>query len=671
MGLRVTTSLSVLLILLLMVSAWAFNPAPYDTVTIYELQYVADPATDDFSPRVGDTVVVKGQVMTYPRDLWVGARWAVYIVDPDSFPNPWSGFFVIQHDTFVTETAFQFVEPGWICYFTGVVAEYNGFSQIALLTNPPVPIEVVSTDNPFPNPVVLTAADLEGKAAAEKWESMWVRVENASVVNNNVPGNWASITDASGGLTYMGEYFNWFRDRLLAGTYMWPVAGTRLNVNGFVRDEPAGFSVNPRTDADLEILSNPPVITDVTRMPAAPTSQDAVTVTAVITDNGTVDQAQLWYSVNWGNFQSVNMTANVDTFSADIPAQADGAFVRYFVTAVDNEGDFSQMPGDTSQASGSIYFYVVRDQGVSIKDLQYHWGYALDASGYEGYEVTVRGVVTTDSTDFYNRYYIQEKDSAWYGIQVYDPANTVMKGDLIEVTGTVQEYFGVTRIGNVTSVTVVTAGVGEPTPVTVTTGEVATGGANAEAYESVLIQVQNVTVTDPFPDAPRNFGEFVVDDGSGGVRVDDYSMAFEGNIDSTFKQGDTIGKLIALGYYSFGNYKLIPRDTNDVIDHVTSIDDADQLVAETFSLSQNYPNPFNPSTRIQYSVARAGKYQVVVFNVLGQRVKTLFNGFLPVGRYTITWNGVDEAGNPVSSGIYFYSLIGKDVQLTRKMILLK
>ncbi len=671
MGFRVTTLMGVLLVMLLMASAWALNPAPYDTVSIYELQFVPDPATNDQSPRFGDTVVVKGQVMTYPRDLWVGARWAVYIVDPDSFPNPWSGFFVIQHDTFVTETAFQFVEPGWICYFTGVVDEYNGFSQIALITNPPIPIEVVSTDNPFPNPVVLTAADLETKASAEQWESMWVRIENASVVNNNVPGNWASITDASGGLTYMGEYFNWFRDRLLGGTYMWPVAGTRLNVNGFIRDEPAGFSVNPRTDADLEILSNPPVISDVVRTPAAPTSQDAVSVSAVITDNGTVDQAQLWYSVNWGDFQSVAMTANADTFSADIPAQADGALVRYFITAVDNEGDFSQMPGDTSMASGSIYFYVVRDQGVTIKDLQYNWGYALDASGYEGYEVTVRGVVTTDSTNFYNRYYIQEKDSAWYGIQVYDPVHTVAEGDLVEVTGTVQEYFGVTRLSDVTSVNVVTAGVGVPTPVTVTTGEVATGGENAEAYESVLIQVENVAVTDPFPDAPRNFGEFVVDDGTGGVRVDDYSMAFEGNSDSTFKEGDTIQKLIALGYYSFGNYKLIPRDSNDVVGHVTSIDDADPSIAETFSLSQNYPNPFNPSTRIQYSVARAGKYEVIVFNVLGQRVKTLFNGYLPAGRYTATWNGVDEAGNPVSSGIYFYTLKGKDVQLTRKMILLK
>lgn len=658
------------LLTFLLLTCGLFASAPYDTLTIKQLQYVPDPVSNDLSPFLGDTVVVRGLVMHGPRELWVGARWAVHIVDPDSFPNPWSGFFIIQHDTFAVNTNLGFLEPGMICYFTGVVDEFNNFSQMFLLTDPNflVPVDIESAGNPLPDPVVLTAADIETRASAEQWESMWTRLENVTVVNNNVPGNWASVTDASGGTAFMGEYFLWFNSRLNAGTYTWPPPGTRLNVNGFVRDEPSGYTTNPRTDADIEILTNPPVISDVMRNPGVPTSADNVTVSATIVDNGTVSQATLKYSVDWGPFQDMVMSANADTFSADIPAQSDGAFVRYFITAVDNEGDFTQLPGDTSN---SIYFYVVRDAGLSIKDVQYTYGYPSDDSGYEGYQVTLQGVVTTDSSDFVGEYYIEEKDSAWYGMWVRDPANTFLKGDLIEVTGTVEERFGVTRITDVTSAQVLTPGVGVFNPVPVTTGEVGTGGANAEAYESVLIQVENVTVTNPFPDAPSNFGEFEVDDGSGPVRVDDASDAFRGNQDSLFALNDQIGKIIALGYYSFGNYKLIPRDSSDIIDHVTSIGDKPSTVPVAFRLAQNFPNPFNPVTEIRFSVPKSGKYTLEIFNVLGQKIVTLSSAFHPAGNYSVKWNGTDTFGNRVGSGIYFYNLRGNGVNLTKKMILLK
>ncbi|NIX01139.1 MAG: hypothetical protein GWN13_23450, partial [Phycisphaerae bacterium] len=132
------------------------------------------------------------------------------------------------------------------------------------------------------------------------------------------------------------------------------------------------------------------------------------------------------------------------------------------------------------------------------------------------------------------------------------------------VTGVIEENFNVTRL-NVTSSSLVTAGVGEYAPILVTTGEVTTGGANAEAYESVLVQVSNVTVTDPFPDGYPGFGEFEVDDGTGGVRVDDLSSAYSGQgADTTYPLGVQIDYIIALGYYSFGNAKIIPRDSLDV-----------------------------------------------------------------------------------------------------------
>lgn len=289
-----------ILTILLAFGTTAFSQASYDTLSIYDLQYVPDPVANDLSPYVGDTVVVKGMVMHNPRDLWIGARWSAYIIDPDQFPNPWSGFFVVQNDTFETNTLFGFVEAGTICYFTGVVAEFSSFSQITLITNPLIPIEILSVGNPLPDPLLLTADDLDVRADAEQWESMWVRVEDATIVNNNVAGNWASYTDASGATTFMGEYFNWFRDRLIAGSYSWPASGTNFNVRGFMRDEPAGYTINPRDTLDLEILTNPPVITTVRRDPGVPTPSDNVTVSATIVDNGSVASARVHYSVNWG-----------------------------------------------------------------------------------------------------------------------------------------------------------------------------------------------------------------------------------------------------------------------------------------------------------------------------------------------------------------------------------
>ncbi len=667
------TMLIALAMLLDMTNITFAQTAKIDTVSIYDIQHVADPETDDLSPLLGDTVVVKGMVMSSPRDLWVGSRWAVYVVDPDSFPKPWSGFFVIQHDTFQVNTNFQFLQPGMICYFTGVVDEYNHFTQLNIygqgfVPEPVIPVEILSSDNPLPDPVVLTAADLQTRAAAEQWESMWVRFENVRIVNNNLAGYWASVTDASGGTTFLAEYFGWFYNNLRNDIYDWPSPGTRLNAVGFTRDEPGGFTLNPRTPDDLEILSNPPTISDVTRNPGVPTSSDIVTVSATIEDNGTVTEAKLHYSVDWGDFQEVTMAADGNTFSADIPTQSDGAFVRYFISAVDNEGDFTTEPGDTSN---SIYFYVIRDAGLFIKDVQYTWGYENDVSGFVGQEVTLQGVVTTDSTDFIGEYYIQEADSAWSGIWVRDGNHTFKKGDWIQVTGTVQENYGVTRLNYVIDAQVITPNFGVFDPVSVKTGDLTTGSPRAEAYESVLIQVENVTVTDPFPDAPGNYGEFVVNDGSGDLRVDDLSDAFIGNLDSSFAQGDQIQKIIALGYYSYGNYKIIPRDTSDVIGHISAIEQVDNQVPVKFELAQNYPNPFNPITQIQYSIAKPGKYFLEVYNVLGQKVITLASEYHNVGNYRLQWNGKDANGNLVGSGIYFYTLRGEGVYLTRKMVFLK
>ena len=98
---------------------------------------------------------------------------------------------------------------------------------------------------------------------------------------------------------------------------------------------------------------------------------------------------------------------------------------------------------------------------------------------------------------------------------------------------------------------------------------------------------------------------------------------------------------------------------------------SNDIITPVFSLNQNYPNPFNPNTTLAYSIPQDTKVELKIYNIKGQKVKTLVNEILPAGEHTIIWNGRDSNGKPVGSGIYFYKLKAGDFQRVRKMILLK
>jgi mannose/cellobiose epimerase-like protein (N-acyl-D-glucosamine 2-epimerase family) len=94
----------------------------------------------------------------------------------------------------------------------------------------------------------------------------------------------------------------------------------------------------------------------------------------------------------------------------------------------------------------------------------------------------------------------------------------------------------------------------------------------------------------------------------------------------------------------------------------------------TFILGQNYPNPFNPSTTIPFTLARSAVVSLKIYNALGQEVRTLLTGRKDAGQYTLQWDGRDNFGRSVASGIYFCQLSassGENRTLTRKMILMK
>jgi hypothetical protein len=111
--------------------------------------------------------------------------------------------------------------------------------------------------------------------------------------------------------------------------------------------------------------------------------------------------------------------------------------------------------------------------------------------------------------------------------------------------------------------------------------------------------------------------------------------------------------------------------TVDVIGTTTAVGGAKDGLPSTYELSENYPNPFNPSTTIQYGVPRDGAVAIDIYNVMGQKIRTLVDDYRAAGRYVATWDGRDDRGYVVGSGVYFYRLTSGNTGIVKKMLLLK
>jgi hypothetical protein len=138
--------------------------------------------------------------------------------------------------------------------------------------------------------------------------------------------------------------------------------------------------------------------------------------------------------------------------------------------------------------------------------------------------------------------------------------------------------------------------------------------------------------------------------------------SFPANLNAEIPEEGTIFRIIT----AKPNF---PGDSLQVFASFTSLNQAN--LPYTYELWQNYPNPFNPTTTIRFSLGASEKVKLEIFNVLGQRVRTLLDRWLPPGRYRKIWDARNEAGLKLGSGIYFYRITAGDYVQTRKMILLK
>ena len=120
------------------------------------------------------------------------------------------------------------------------------------------------------------------------------------------------------------------------------------------------------------------------------------------------------------------------------------------------------------------------------------------------------------------------------------------------------------------------------------------------------------------------------------------------------------------------HFKLLPRDSADVINHgPTGVAGQPPIAKPVFSLMPCSPNPAGREARFSFSLANQGRVDLSVFNVLGQKVATVFSGQMSAGQHSLAWNLKGQNGQQLSNGVYFYNLSDGSRSSTRRMLILK
>ena len=308
-----------------------------------------------------------------------------------------------------------------------------------------------------------------------------------------------------------------------------------------------------------------------------PTPSENVTISATITDiDGTVASAAVFYSFGFGStaFTEVAMSnTGGDTWEGVIPGPGtDGEIVNYYIVATDDGGNAIETPASVSP----LTYQVWADGITSIAQIQ-ETPFTNGSSIWSGKTVPTdieAIVMATSQTYDLSFVTVQDGEGPWSGIAIRsqpgDGTADLHRGDKIRITsGKVFEDFSFTRLDSISFEFISQA---NPLYNAVTGLDPLDIDAKvfdvAEAYEGMLLRFEDVFVTSNNADAPSTFGEwrFGSDDTPDqGLRVNDisYEVPFEFGTDSVVV-GDPLGFIQGILTYSFSNFKLEPRDLNDI-----------------------------------------------------------------------------------------------------------
>ena len=542
--------------------------------------------------------------------------------------GPWSGidvFKVTSSSTATTPDDILDLVAGDSVEIVGIVYNYGGTSALgnfaALGETEIVPLSVTLIGSSTVHPTPVALADVNDNArvnklsTGEQWEGVYVEFTNLTVTavsyfSNNTRVSF-DVADASGNKINVSDRF--MAGRLAGstppGAFVPPVVGDQFDTlrgvlahspNGCTGFSGRGYELYPFKSDDYVRTAgaSAPIIASIDRGIITPSSSQTTTVTADVTDaDGTVTTVVLNYAVGINNnsYQQVPMTFVSGTqYSGSIPAQADGAFVKYYVSATDNQNLTAHQPTVPGGIANPKFFFV-RDNGTQIYDVQFT-PYTDGNSGYANMDVTLSGIVTGSSADLGYIFIQQENQLGWGGLSLTGNASlaTVAIGDKITVTGTIKEDFSMTRMESISNVT--KNGTGTITPLAVTPDSLAAYKfSRNEAYEGMLVTLapaatgKKLYIVDKNADG-TNFGEYRVGrdvfSPNAGCRVlagrqtsttfsslnvayvNDSSWATTDGVMNVpacvVNYGDSLESITGIVYYAFSNMKLLPRNNADV-----------------------------------------------------------------------------------------------------------
>lgn len=708
-------------------------------VSVYNINYVSP--TDlanciDASSYLGDTVRTRGIVMmdgnlseVASSSVQGGARPFIFIVDTAmaGAPGPWKGLEVLgvysAGGALVVPPTFTQVVAGDVVEIKGIISAFANSNQIALLDANS--FSVVGSAS-APTSVVVPLASLNDPnrvnnvQTGEQWEGSYIELQNVTVTEVlPFSGNRISFNVIDGN----GNKIN-VSDRYLAqklpswttvntnspqttGSFVPPAPGTfytslkgvvRHDANGCLGGTGRGYELDPFAANHYVIGFAPPYFSNVDRDPFTPTSNQSPEITLNVTDSdGTVDSLALCWTDNAAltpnQFPKFAMTltpGTTDEFTYSIPNRPDGTFIRYFIYAKDNDGNVSYYPSTpTTQPQPNLSFYTVRNNGLKVYDIQL----SLQPDGnstMQGRTVTTKGYVTASAKLFDLGFmYIQDDGGAeWSGIWcVGTGSSDFFREEEVQVTGVVEEYFGMTRIN--LSAAAKTGNRKKITPVVVDPSDSAAyANFGWEKWEGVLVRYQDPQNQKLWINQENlGFGDYGVSNSptapvsktgrilAGRQSTTAYSSLYVSLIiDTTTFNYTTLDGLMnvpavvvqdtmnmdaveGIMFYAFSQYRLLPRNNDDFIG-INVVLDSTNLPTSPIGITEFttlegvkiYPNPAQNWVKI--SLLENEDFTVHIYDINGKCVAT----------QNATGNTVVDA-NLLANGLYIISLKTKNGQV--------
>ncbi len=615
-----------LLFLIFAMASINLAKAQYPVVSIEDIQTVTQNALgncDDQTFYLGDTVIIRAKVVM-DGNLAVPSG----VGNPNGHKNFWlqqgNGGAYKGIDVFNLSSMSVSEDPhnliaGDSVEILGYIDDYNGETEIVPLEGSS--ITLLGQGQPI-YPVQVDIADLNDiernnlLETGEQWEGTYVEIVGATVASLDFFSGGTrvsfNIEDQFGNLLGVSDRFLVQKLPGEGGNFVAPNVGDQLDtIRGVIAHSKnncpgfngRGYELYPFQESDYVYGASAPRIFNIARTPLVPNSTQDVTVTADITDNdGVIVSASLSYATGstGGSFSSVPMTfVSGETFTATIPAQADGTLIRWYISATDDSAQVTQLPNNDPNTN--TYLYRVRNNGLSIFDVQYT-PYANGISPYLGESVSVEGVVTssvnsTDTGDLGYVYIQQENQLNFAGLwlQQGSTISQLERGQKVEVEGVVSENFGMTALTDIASVNV--TGTGSINPIVLNPDSFSVyNGATQEQFEGMLVRFENPSVGDKIyvveqnADAvtSNNYAEYRVGtdvfNPNSGVRVIAGRSAGNSSLyvsyinDSLWVNnlsvdpyvvdyGHSMQSISGIFYYSFGSMKLLPRNNHDIVDY--------------------------------------------------------------------------------------------------------